>query len=101
MRTEKTDMILKGLKARTADIGTIKCTTETDSLKTADIVFDSSNQEGTLDNFMKMTKECKKKALIVLDSRFKNMDTIASAAPRPENVIGSRTFHHRHCVSCV
>ena len=98
MRTEKVEIILKGLKARKADIGTITCSTEKDSLKTADIVFDSSNAEGTFDDFMEMTKECKKKALIVLDSRFKNMETIASTAARPENVIGTRTYHHRHCV---
>jgi hypothetical protein len=91
-------MVLKGLQARKAEIGTIKCTTEKDSLKTADIIFESSNLEGTLADFMEMTKECKKKALIVLDARFKNMDTIAKTAVHPENVIGTRTYHRRHCV---
>ena len=102
MRTEKADMVLKGLQARKAEIGTITCTTEKDSLKTADIIFESCNREGTLADFMEMTKECKKKALIVLDARFKNMDTIAKTAARPENVIGTRTYHQRHCVcTCV
>lgn len=100
MRTAKADLILKGLKARKAEIGTIKCTTDKESLKTADIVFESSTQEAALDDFIKLTKMCKEKAVIALDSRFKNMDTIASTAARPHNIIGTRMYHHRRCV-CV
>ena len=101
MQQVKTDAVLEDLRLQeggiAAAIGTITCTSNRDSLASADIIFNPSNLNPGKNNCLKSISEvCKEEALIVVNTRSRSIDSIAAYAAHPKNVIGTRTYQHMH-----
>ena len=95
--TKLTDAMMEQLRRNAglgvAGLGSITCTTSRETLATADIIFDPSVKVAAKDNNIKLiSAACKDNALIVVNSKHKNIDAIATNAVRPQNVIGTRTY---------
>ena len=76
-----------------AGLGSITCTTSRETLATADIIFDPSVKVPSKNNNIKLiSAACKENALIIVNSKHKDVDAIAKDALRPQNVIGTRTY---------
>ena len=80
-------------KAGVSGLGSITCTSNRATIATADIIFDPAVKKTAKNNDLKtISAACKEDALIVVNSKYKNINQIAANALRPQNVIGTRTY---------
>lgn len=100
----KSDAILKGPLRQDEEVeatGTITCTTNRDSLASADIIFiPASRRSGEIDRLKSISEMCREDALIAVNTRYNYFDSLIADAAHPKNVIGTRTYQCRPRV-CV